>query len=99
MKPRKQSRRSWHILAALLAALAAAMFASTASAQQCTVEPPSIPLGQTVRLRCEIPAATARLNGRTVRLYKQETGDWLGLMPVAVADAPGAYSIEFLAEG
>ena len=74
------------------------MFASTAGAQQCTVKPSSIPLGQTVRLRCEVPAATARLNGRTVRLYKQGTGDWLGLMPVAVADTPGAYPIEFLAE-
>src|SRR5277367_1154308 len=94
MKPRKQSHRAWRIVVAGLAAL----IASTAGAQQCTVEPASIPLGQTVRLRCEIPAATARLNGRTVRLFKQGTGDWLGLMPVAVADAPGTYPIEFLAE-
>jgi murein DD-endopeptidase MepM/ murein hydrolase activator NlpD len=73
------------------------MFASAADAQQCTVKPASIPLGQTVRLRCEIPAATARLNGRTVRLFKQESGDWQGLMPVAVADTPGSYPVEFLA--
>ncbi len=82
----------------MLASLLAAMFASAADAQQCTVKPSSIPLGQTVRLRCEIPAATARLNGRTVRLFKQENGDWQGLMPVAVADTPGTYPIEFLAE-
>jgi len=82
------------IFAALLAALAA----SIAGAQQCTVKPALIPLGQTVRLRCEIPATTARLNGRTVRLYKQESGEWLGLMPVAVADVPGTYPVEFLAE-
>src|SRR5580700_12016091 len=94
MKPRKQSDRVWHILAAVLAAL----IAPAASAQRCTAKPTSIPLGQTVRLRCEIPAATARLNGRTVRLFKQESGDWQGLMPVAVADAPGTYPIEFLAE-
>jgi murein DD-endopeptidase MepM/ murein hydrolase activator NlpD len=74
------------------------MFASAADAQQCTAKPSSIPLGQTVRLRCEIPAATARLNGRTVRLFKQENGDWQGLMPVAVADTPGTYPIEFRAE-
>src|ERR1700691_3272225 len=98
MKCQIQSYGSWHILVALLAALVAAMFAATAGAQQCTVEPASIPLGQTVRLRCEIPTATARLNGRTVRLYKQGTGDWLGLMLVAVADTPCAYPIEFLAE-
>jgi murein DD-endopeptidase MepM/ murein hydrolase activator NlpD len=82
----------------LLASLLAAMFASAADAQQCTAKPSSIPLGQTVRLRCEIPAATARLNGRTVRLFKQENGDWQGLMPVAVADTPGTYPIEFRAE-
>ncbi len=74
------------------------LFASIASAQNCTAKPSSIPLGQTVRLRCEVPAATARLNGRTVRLFKQESGDWLGLMPVAVAAAPGTFPIEFLAE-
>jgi len=87
---------SWRIFAPLAAALAL-IFASAAGAQQCTVKPASIPLGQTVRLRCEVPAATARLNSRTVRLFKQGSGDWQGLMPVAVADTPGAYPIEFLA--
>jgi murein DD-endopeptidase MepM/ murein hydrolase activator NlpD len=82
----------------ILAAFFAVVFASAASAQECTIKPLSIPLGQTVRLRCEIPAATARLNGRSVRLFKQETGDWQGLMPVAVADTPGTYPIEFLGE-
>jgi murein DD-endopeptidase MepM/ murein hydrolase activator NlpD len=94
MKSGNKIYRASHILAALLAVL----FASSAGAQQCTVKPASIPLGQTVRLRCEIPAATARLNGRTVRLFKQESSDWQGLMPVAVADIPGTYPIEFLAE-
>jgi murein DD-endopeptidase MepM/ murein hydrolase activator NlpD len=93
MKTQSNRYRASHILAAFLALL----IASTASAQQCTAKPTSIPLGQTVRLRCEIPAATARLNARTVRLFKQDGGEWLGLMPVAVADAPGAYRIEFLA--
>jgi murein DD-endopeptidase MepM/ murein hydrolase activator NlpD len=94
MKTQTKRCRASHILAALLAVL----IASTAGAQQCTVKPASIPLGQTVRLRCEIPAATARLNGRTVRLFKQESGDWQGLMPVPVADVPGTYPIEFLAQ-
>ncbi len=98
MKPRNDSYRWPRILSVLLASLLAAMFASAADAQRCTVKPSSIPLGQTVRLRCEIPATTARLNGRTVRLFKQETGDWQGLMPVAVADTPGTYPVEFLAE-
>jgi len=97
MKYRIFSYTSWRIFAALLVALVAVMFASAAGAQQCTVKPASIPLGQTVRLGCEVPAATARLNARTVRLFKQESGDWEGLMPVAVADTPGTYPIEFLA--
>jgi murein DD-endopeptidase MepM/ murein hydrolase activator NlpD len=82
----------------LLAPFLAAIFGSAVGAQQCTVKPASIPLGQTVRLSCEVPAATARLNGRTVRLFKQTDGEWLGLMPVAVADVPGTYPIEFVAE-
>ena len=89
------------------------------------MKPASIPLGQTVRVRCDVPAATARLNEhpnarqdahpdaqlnsqskgqagehpteRTVRLFKQEGGDWEGLLPIAVEDTPGTYPIEFLA--
>ena len=97
MKYRRYSYTSWRNFAALLAALVVTTFASPARAQRCTVIPASIPLGQTARLRCEVPAATARLNARTVRLFKQESGDWRGLMPVAVADTPGSYPIEFLA--
>jgi murein DD-endopeptidase MepM/ murein hydrolase activator NlpD len=98
MKSREQLYRRLNILAALLLSFVAASLASAVGAQQCTAKPASIPLGQTVRLRCEVPAATARLNARTVRLYQQGTGDWQGLMPVAVADTPGTYPIEFLAE-
>ena len=31
-------------------------------------------------------------------MFPQTNGSWLGLMPVAVADVPGAYSVEFLGE-
>jgi murein DD-endopeptidase MepM/ murein hydrolase activator NlpD len=103
--------------------LVAALFASQAGAQQCTVKPASIPLGQTVRLHCDVEVATAKLDfparsgaagqaakapgaaasesseakSRTVRLFKQASGGWEGLMPVAVKDAPGAYDVKFLA--
>jgi murein DD-endopeptidase MepM/ murein hydrolase activator NlpD len=109
MKSREQLCRRPNLLAALLLSFAVAIFASAAHAQQCTVKPATIPLGQTVRLRCEVPAATARLNEnlsahldehvneRTVRLFKQESGDWEGLLPIAVEDAPGTYPIEFFA--
>jgi hypothetical protein len=98
MKCRNDSHRRPRILRVLLAPFLAAIFGSAVGAQQCTVKPASIPLGQTVRLSCELPAATARLNGRTVRLFKQTDGAWLGLMPVAVADVPGTYPVEFLAD-
>jgi murein DD-endopeptidase MepM/ murein hydrolase activator NlpD len=101
MEFREQLHRPRGALAVVLLALAGGLFARSAGAQQCTVKPAVIPLGQTTRLRCEVPAATARLkdgpNGRTVRLFKQGSGDWEGLMPVAVEDSPGAYPIEFLA--
>lgn len=93
MKSRNGIHRAY-----ILVVLVATLIASSAAAQQCVVKPASIPLGQTVRLRCEVPVATARLNGRTVRLFKQEGGDWQGLMAVAVADVPGTYPIEFVAE-
>lgn len=96
---REHPYRPLAVLAILLLSFVAA--ASSAGGQQCTVKPAAIPLGQTVRLRCDVPATTARLNahssGRTVRLFKQASGDWEGLMPVAVADSPGTYPIEFLA--
>jgi murein DD-endopeptidase MepM/ murein hydrolase activator NlpD len=74
--------------------------ASASSAQQCSVKPAAIPLGETVRLRCDGAASektiSARLKDRTVKLFKQADGSWFGLMPVAVLDIPGAYSVEFL---
>ncbi len=88
------------IIAALAVVVATA---SAASAQQCTVKPAAISLGETVRLHGEgatsANVATARLKERTIRMFKQPDGSWQGLMPVAVADTPGAFSIDFLAEG
>jgi murein DD-endopeptidase MepM/ murein hydrolase activator NlpD len=83
---------------ALLAAMLYVIIASPAGAQKCTVKPAVISLGQTVRLSCAIPAVTAKLNDRTVRLFPQSSGGSQGLMPIAVADTPGAYDIKFLAE-
>jgi murein DD-endopeptidase MepM/ murein hydrolase activator NlpD len=83
---------------ALLAAMLYAIIASPAGAQKCTVKPAVISLGQTVRLSCAVPAVTAKLNDRTVRLFPQSSGGSQGLMPIAVVDTPGAYDIKFLAE-
>jgi murein DD-endopeptidase MepM/ murein hydrolase activator NlpD len=72
--------------------------ASPAAAQKCTVKPGIISLGQTARLSCAVAATSAKLNDRTVRLFPQSNGGSQGLMPIAVADTPGTYSIEFLAD-
>ena len=71
------------------------------AAAQCTVKPAAIPLGETVRLNCEGAAAenlaSARLKDRSVRMFKQADGGWMGLMPIAIQDAPGEFAIDFLA--
>jgi murein DD-endopeptidase MepM/ murein hydrolase activator NlpD len=94
----QRNHKSPRAYVALLAALIYAISASAAAAQNCTVKPAAISLGQTVRLSCQIPASTAKLNDRTVRLFRQSNGSWQGLMPIAAADVPGAYEIKFLAE-
>src|ERR1039458_2135642 len=85
----------------LAAVIFVAATASTVGAQQCSVKPAAISLDETVRLQCEGAAnnniATARLKDRTIKMFKQPDGSWQGLMPVAVADIPGVYSVEFLA--
>ncbi|HEY4951360.1 MAG TPA: peptidoglycan DD-metalloendopeptidase family protein [Candidatus Acidoferrales bacterium] len=94
----QRNHRSLRVFVTLLAALLYATIASSAAAQNCTVKPAAISLGQTVRLSCQVPATKAKLNDRTVRLFPQSNGGSQGLMPIAVADPPGAYEIEFLAE-
>ncbi len=85
----------------LAAVIFAALSVSVASAQQCTVKPATIPLGETVRLRCEASAnggapASARLKDRSVKMFKESDGSFQSLMPIAEADIPGTYSVEFL---
>jgi len=76
-----------------------ALGATVAGAQQCSVKPATIPLGETVRLRCEgaNAVASARLKDRVVKMFKESDGTFQALMPIAEADIPGAYSVEFLA--
>jgi len=62
------------------------------------VTPPAVRQGETMRLHGTGPVTAARLNGRTVKLFHQPSGEWLGLMPVGAEDLPGVYEIQFLAE-
>src|SRR5258707_14654379 len=44
-------------------------------------------------LRIEENGATAELNGKTVRIFRQGKGSFLGLMPAAVLEKPGTYPL------
>jgi len=93
----RRSNRAPRAHIALRAAVLYAILATPVAAQNCTVKPAIISLGQTVRLSCQVPTTSAKLNDRTVRLFPQSNGSSQGLMPIAVADTPGAYEIEFQA--
>jgi hypothetical protein len=69
---------------------------TTSQAQQCTISPKSVNLGETLRLTCPAEVASAKWNDRTIRLFRQPDGKSFGLMPVSVKDSPGPASIEFL---
>jgi hypothetical protein len=60
--------------------------------------PAVIRQGETIRVRDSGAAASARMSGRTVRLFPQAEGGRLGLMPVAAGTAPGSYQLEFLGD-
>jgi|SRR5580704_8079671 murein DD-endopeptidase MepM/ murein hydrolase activator NlpD len=94
----RRTRRLTRANVTLPAAVLCSILASPAAAQKCIVKPGIISLGQTVRLSCAVTATSAKLNDRTVRLFPQTNGGSQGLMPIAVADTPGTYSIEFLAD-
>ena len=108
MVKRPQTRPVRTIAAVFFAAITASVVTvSTTTAQTCTVKPAAISLGETVRLRCESPAnsnvaetvnvTSARLKDRTVKMFRQADGSWSGLMPIAVADIPGAHQVDFMA--
>jgi murein DD-endopeptidase MepM/ murein hydrolase activator NlpD len=71
------------------------IFACVMSAQ--TVElPRTVRQGGTLRIHGPASALTARMNDRTVRLFRQADGGSFGLMPITVDQKPGAYKVELL---
>jgi murein DD-endopeptidase MepM/ murein hydrolase activator NlpD len=63
------------------------------------VKPPSVPQGQTLRAIATGTAESARAPWQTIRLFPQQDGTRMGVMPVPVKTAPGAYKVEFLDAG
>jgi murein DD-endopeptidase MepM/ murein hydrolase activator NlpD len=53
--------------------------------------------GQVIFVRGD--AASARMDGRTIRLFPQKDGAPLGLMPVPTLEKPGTYQLEYLDDG
>jgi murein DD-endopeptidase MepM/ murein hydrolase activator NlpD len=79
-----------------LAALQCIAFLS-ASSQTITLSPDKPRQGQAIHVEVAGDAAVkARMNGRTVPLYRQADGTSFALMPVPVLEKPGTYRLEIL---
>ena len=89
------AQRAYHGIVRCLPAL----LALTAFAQTYDVSPSPARQGDTLRVRASRQAESARMHGRTIRLYPQSDGGSLGLMPVPAEEAPGEYKLEFLGKG
>src|SRR4051812_23638950 len=74
----------------VVALLASAVFAQTPEPSKIVRQ------GGTLRLTAPSSAASARLNDRTVRLFRQSDGRAAGLMPIPAAEKPGNYTLELL---
>lgn len=55
-----------------------------------------IPQGNTLRVHSAVAAADASFDGRTIRMFAQKEGGWLGLMPIPATEKPGEYKLEIL---
>jgi murein DD-endopeptidase MepM/ murein hydrolase activator NlpD len=52
--------------------------------------------GQTLRIRTNADAVSARFAKKVIRLFPQKEGGRLGLMPIPATQKPGAYRLELL---
>ena len=71
------------------------LIACAAAAQSLDL-PKTVRQGATLRVHAPHGAVQARLKDRTVRLFAESDGSSFGLMPVAVDQAPGNYTLEVL---
>lgn len=60
------------------------------------VSPLVVLQGGVIRVRSTGAGQTARLNGRVIRLFPQQDGGALGLMPIPAAEKPGAYDLQIM---
>jgi murein DD-endopeptidase MepM/ murein hydrolase activator NlpD len=76
----------------------AVLLAAVGWGQTFEAAPAVVRQGETIRVRDAGAAASARMSGRTVRLFAQAEGGRLGLMPVPADTLPGRYQLEFLGD-
>ena len=67
-----------------------------ASAQQCSVTPKQVKLGETLRISCPAEFTKAKLNDREAELFIQPDGKRFGLLPISVKDTPGTAELRLL---
>jgi murein DD-endopeptidase MepM/ murein hydrolase activator NlpD len=71
------------------------LFATVAFAQTPEL-PRTVRQGSALRVRASAAAVSARMNGRTIRLFPEPSGSTFGLMPIPVAEKPGEHRLELL---
>ena len=86
-----EGRARLFIAAAVL--VIAAIWTAPLRAQECSVSPRQVKLGDTLRITCPAEFAAAKLNDRKAKLYLQPNGQRFGLLPISVKDIPGAFSL------
>ncbi|HET8549062.1 MAG TPA: M23 family metallopeptidase [Bryobacteraceae bacterium] len=74
----------------------AILIVTACRAQPWNVDPAIAQQGDTIRLRAGSAAVSARMAGRTVRLFPEPDGGRSGLMPVPALLDPDSYEFEFL---
>jgi murein DD-endopeptidase MepM/ murein hydrolase activator NlpD len=70
--------------------------AASARAQQCSVTPKQVKLGETLRITCSAEFTKAKLNDREAALFLQPDGKRFGLFPISVKDTPGTVELKLL---
>jgi murein DD-endopeptidase MepM/ murein hydrolase activator NlpD len=82
------------VLAFLFILLAASVYGQERPAIE--VSPLTVPQGGVIRVKGTAPDQTARMNGRSIRLFPQTDGPSLGLMPIPSAEKPGVYDLQVI---
>lgn len=90
--PLRLKRLSTPFIAAALAAIGF-LLPAPLRAQQCSISPAQVKLGDTLRITCPPEFTSAKLNDRSAKLYLQQDGQRFGLLPISVKDTPGAFSL------